>query len=201
MHSRLSLDGPPGDRVHLPRSALTVHAWPASVHAWPASAHADARGAPWQHTPPLPHFCLAASLLKMQSTRGLPPPATCGASSSPHSCRLTNVGSHPTAHRLRHFLFLCREIYDYIANNAYFLMFAGTDTSSFMLLRVPILLNRHREWFQKMQEEQDRLRQEFGDTIDRKARLPRTCHLPPHLTCRPPRAPLKAPSGQHVAMP
>lgn len=56
----------------------------------------------------------------------------------------------------------------YIAKNTYFLMFAGTDTTSNLLLRIAIVLTRHPEWFQKLQEEQDRLRQEFGDTLDRK---------------------------------
>eukprot|EP00892_Ulva_mutabilis_P000148 jgi/Ulvmu1/10133/UM006_0087.1 len=61
------------------------------------------------------------------------------------------------------------EVADYIAANAYFLMFTGTDTTANVLLRMVILLHRHRGWFRKLQEEQDRLRQEFGDTLDRKA--------------------------------
>lgn len=62
----------------------------------------------------------------------------------------------------------------YIAANGYFLMFAGTDTTSNALLRMAVLLNRYPDWFRKIQAEQDRLREEYGDTIDR-----RVCKPPP----------------------
>eukprot|EP00892_Ulva_mutabilis_P000149 jgi/Ulvmu1/10134/UM006_0088.1 len=60
------------------------------------------------------------------------------------------------------------DVAEYIAANAYFLMLTGTDTSGTVLLRMVIVMHRHPDWFQKLQEEQDRLRQEFGDTLDRK---------------------------------
>jgi len=66
----------------------------------------------------------------------------------------------------------------FIAANGYFLMFAGTDTTSNALLRMAVLLNRYPDWFRRMQAEQDRLREEYGDTIDRRVCKPPPSFLP-----------------------
>lgn len=60
------------------------------------------------------------------------------------------------------------EIARFITGDAFFLMFAGTDTTAFSMMRALVLLHEHPQWFRKLQEEQDRLRQEYGDTINRK---------------------------------
>jgi len=60
------------------------------------------------------------------------------------------------------------EIARFITGDAFFLMFAGTDTTAFSMMRALVLLHEHPQWFRKLQEEQDCLRQEYGDTINRK---------------------------------
>ena len=65
---------------------------------------------------------------------------------------------------------LCREMARTLAQDAFFLMFAGTDTTSYSLMRCALYLDQYPEWFQKLKDEQDALRAEHGDTIDRKAR-------------------------------
>lgn len=76
---------------------------------------------------------------------------------------------------------LSRSLARYIASQTFFLMFAGTDTTTQALLTMAILCHRHPQWFRKLQQEQDRLRAEFGDTLDRKACLP-AAPPPPSVT-------------------
>lgn len=69
----------------------------------------------------------------------------------------------------------CRDLARYIAAQTFFLMFGGTDTTTQALVRMVVLLHRHPQWFRRLQQEQHRLRAEFGDTLDRKERLPPAC--------------------------
>lgn len=66
----------------------------------------------------------------------------------------------------------CRDVDDaiakFITGDAFFLMFAGTDTAAFYVMRALVLLHEHPQWFRRLQKEQDSLRQEHGETIDRK---------------------------------
>ena len=64
-----------------------------------------------------------------------------------------------------------------LAQSVFFLTFAGTDTTSYSLMRSALYLDRNPEWIQKLKDEQDALRTEYGDTIDRKAR-PLTAYCP-----------------------
>lgn len=59
-------------------------------------------------------------------------------------------------------------------------MFAGTDTTSYTLMKCALVLDRNPEWFQRLKDEQDQLRAEYGDAIDRKvsACRPQPLHIP-----------------------
>lgn len=72
-----------------------------------------------------------------------------------------------------------------LTQDAFFLMFSGTDTTSYNIMKVALALDRHPEWFQRLKDEQDELRAEFGDTIDRKVSPQGLC--PPHLNCETPK--------------
>eukprot|EP00892_Ulva_mutabilis_P000151 jgi/Ulvmu1/10136/UM006_0090.1 len=60
------------------------------------------------------------------------------------------------------------EIAKQLSQDAYFMMFAGTDTTSTSMVRCALVLDQHPEWFARLKEEQDALRAECGDTLDRK---------------------------------
>ena len=66
----------------------------------------------------------------------------------------------------------CREITRKLTQEAFFLMFAGTDTTSYTLMKCALTLDRNPEWFQRLKDEQDALRAEYGDAIDRKVSAP-----------------------------
>jgi cytochrome P450 len=69
----------------------------------------------------------------------------------------------------------CRELAQRLAGKVVFFIFAGTDTTTQMILRAMIALVQHPQWLQVLGREQDRLLAEFGDAIDRKAR-PNAAH-------------------------
>lgn len=55
-----------------------------------------------------------------------------------------------------------------LIGEAVMLMFAGTDTTAYSLTAVLPLLYLHPEWLTALNEEQDRVVEELGDTIGRK---------------------------------
>jgi cytochrome P450 len=84
-----------------------------------------------------------------------------------------------------------------MAKEVLLLIFAGTDTTSYMLSQCAIWLAKYPEWLEVLWEEQQRIMAEFGDEITPKVRaeLPRTqerglhrcgdaeCARPLHSAC------------------
>ena len=70
----------------------------------------------------------------------------------------------------------CRDVADRMARESLFLVFAGTDTTAQGMTRAAVWLAQYPEWHQALWEEQQRLVEEFGPTIDRRVRPSKTCY-------------------------
>lgn len=55
-----------------------------------------------------------------------------------------------------------------LAREAIMLMFAGTDTTSYTISKCMAWLSMHPEWLTALGEEQQRLKAEYGEEMDRK---------------------------------
>lgn len=65
---------------------------------------------------------------------------------------------------------LCRSPVERIAREVLFLMFAGTDTTSFNIIKVVQLLAQHPDWFDKVKQEQEAIIADIGDDLGREVR-------------------------------
>lgn len=61
-----------------------------------------------------------------------------------------------------------RSISTRLAKEVIGMMFAGTDTTSYTISRCMIWLSKHPEWLTALGEEQQRLKTEYGEELDRK---------------------------------
>jgi cytochrome P450 len=61
----------------------------------------------------------------------------------------------------------CRQVAVALANEAVFMMLVGTDNSAYMLAQSMIYLHKHPEWLKAMNDEQARLKAEFGPEMGR----------------------------------
>lgn len=62
---------------------------------------------------------------------------------------------------------MCRTMTEKLAREVIALMFAGTDSTSFVMSRSLVMMAKHPEWLTALGEEQDRLMKEHGTKIDR----------------------------------
>lgn len=65
----------------------------------------------------------------------------------------------------------CRQVAVALANEAVFMMLVGTDNSAYMLLQCMIFLHKHPEWLAAMNDEQMRLKAEYGPEMGREVRF------------------------------
>jgi cytochrome P450 len=65
-----------------------------------------------------------------------------------------------------------RDISDRLAREVLMLMFAGTDTTSYVISRCMIFLAKHPQWLTAIAEEQKRLIAEHGAAMDRTVCMP-----------------------------
>lgn len=66
---------------------------------------------------------------------------------------------------------ILRDIAMRLTRETLLLIFAGTDTSAFLIAKSMVYLAKHPEWLKALTEEQDRLIAEYGEEMSPKVQL------------------------------